>query len=682
MSALKRLVCASPWQEMIIDLTGEVVPCCFWSGYGNSGKPLGNTNTQTIDEIWNGEAYRELRRRNTSGDLTGHPCGTCPSYRWNHTFPSFDWPINFRHEQGYCYLAPLPAEFQATIKDATEPITLYEAGQPLSQADALHDDIRQYGGGRYSVWGEWLYFSASDNSSPLLNQRAYELRCGEVRLRLSKFEPDSVSGRNMLTAYEEYLAGREEMTAKPTKLTLISTADCNIDCPHCSQNFVRLVGVQHRPETIPDVLNHIPYLYQFTWQGGEPYLIKRLRQFIDEFQPEDNPNLSFGFTSNATMITAAEAEKLQKFPHLNASISIDSFYQETFEKIRAGANFNRVMTNLLRLMAVHDDLDRKFSVGMIVCKSNLLELPGNLRRAIDYDIGLMLSPVVSYPVTEQLNLFEDFEVQTTGWSEALDEAEAVVAEAKAQNRTAIRRIDPGGVVVGLRDIYRQMAQYYADALPITVVVHDPHHSLAQMRRPGLLVTIENAPNQPVCYLTLDRGPGEYTLRVPRSAFTGHNLIYWVLLHNLLEDRHWLASHHFTDDRGEHLHASAFHAVPMRIEFAVPPFRAVNRPRNIAYAHYGESHHDGVVVTDPLELDAVYHNFINRETVTGQGLGMVGKWPHNLQQVAELYPVTYSHFVDLQPHLPFRRGPHPKSFFPAISLPLRARRWISHMLKTL
>jgi hypothetical protein len=119
-----------------------------------------------------------------------------------------------------------------------------------------------------------------------------------------------------------------------------------------------------------------------------------------------------------------------------------------------------------------------------------------------------------------------------------------------------------------------------------------------------------------------------------------------------------------------------------MEFKVPPFRAVDRPRNITYTHYGKSSPDGVVMTDPLELNTVYRNFINREMGTGQGLGMVGEWPYNLPQVAELYPVTYSHFVDLQPHPPFRYGPHPKPFFPAISLPLRVRRWISHMLKTL
>ncbi|NJN93634.1 MAG: hypothetical protein HC875_05830, partial [Anaerolineales bacterium] len=61
---------------------------------------------------------------------------------------------------------------------------------------------------------------------------------------------------------------------------------------------------------------------------------------------------------------------------------------------------------------------------MIICKSNMRELADNLQKAIDYDIGLNLSPVVVYPVLEQLNVFEDFAVETQGWQDALDQAEA------------------------------------------------------------------------------------------------------------------------------------------------------------------------------------------------------------------------------------------------------------------
>src|SRR5262249_50029789 len=122
--------CAYPWQQMIIDLTGEVVPCCFWSGYGNSGKPLGNTNVQTVDEIWNGEAYREFGLRNASGDLQGYPCHECMSYRWsNGQYPRFTWSASFVPDSGYCYYTLIPEAFRTVYERCEESPRLYEDGK-------------------------------------------------------------------------------------------------------------------------------------------------------------------------------------------------------------------------------------------------------------------------------------------------------------------------------------------------------------------------------------------------------------------------------------------------------------------------------------------------------------------------------------------------------------------------
>jgi len=55
---------------------------------------------------------------------------------------------------------------------------LFEDNRPLGPAEAVHDDIRQHGGGRYSLWGRNLYFSASDNSDARYNGRTYVLKRG------------------------------------------------------------------------------------------------------------------------------------------------------------------------------------------------------------------------------------------------------------------------------------------------------------------------------------------------------------------------------------------------------------------------------------------------------------------------------------------------------------------------
>lgn len=57
-----RLGCTWPFSDAMILLSGSVAPCCF-------GAPLmGYLQHQNFEQIWNGEAWRELRRRLATGD--------------------------------------------------------------------------------------------------------------------------------------------------------------------------------------------------------------------------------------------------------------------------------------------------------------------------------------------------------------------------------------------------------------------------------------------------------------------------------------------------------------------------------------------------------------------------------------------------------------------------------------
>jgi len=76
------------------------------------------------------------------------------------------------HNAGSCYLTPIPPRIPSD-ESGLSALTLFEDGRPLGPAHAVHDDIRQLGGGRYSHWGAWLYFSASDGSDPRTNGRIY-----------------------------------------------------------------------------------------------------------------------------------------------------------------------------------------------------------------------------------------------------------------------------------------------------------------------------------------------------------------------------------------------------------------------------------------------------------------------------------------------------------------------------
>jgi len=64
--------CTDPWQVAFVRWNGEFRPCC----YVPSTIVMGNLRDQSFWEIWNGPAYRELRRRVNSGDPPDY-CRSC-----------------------------------------------------------------------------------------------------------------------------------------------------------------------------------------------------------------------------------------------------------------------------------------------------------------------------------------------------------------------------------------------------------------------------------------------------------------------------------------------------------------------------------------------------------------------------------------------------------------------------
>jgi len=82
----------------------------------------------------------------------------------------------FTGPNGFGFATHLPA--LANVSDCSEAprrslLMLYENGEPLGLSHSLHDHIAKYGKGRFSHWGDYLLFSASDNSDPNGNNKRY-----------------------------------------------------------------------------------------------------------------------------------------------------------------------------------------------------------------------------------------------------------------------------------------------------------------------------------------------------------------------------------------------------------------------------------------------------------------------------------------------------------------------------
>jgi len=78
---------------------------------------------------------------------------------------------------GFAYVAKAYKfrAFEDTNANAQKsPVMLYENDKPLGPAHSVHYDVESIGLGRYSHWNDLGFvFSASDNSDPRANGRAY-----------------------------------------------------------------------------------------------------------------------------------------------------------------------------------------------------------------------------------------------------------------------------------------------------------------------------------------------------------------------------------------------------------------------------------------------------------------------------------------------------------------------------
>ncbi|HEY9195267.1 MAG TPA: pectate lyase, partial [Mucilaginibacter sp.] len=81
---------------------------------------------------------------------------------------------SIRLDEGYAYkISPISVSGDSNTSPTVSTLQVYENGVALGPAHSVHADIRDIGKGRFSHWSNGLYFSTSDNSSPLTNGRKY-----------------------------------------------------------------------------------------------------------------------------------------------------------------------------------------------------------------------------------------------------------------------------------------------------------------------------------------------------------------------------------------------------------------------------------------------------------------------------------------------------------------------------
>lgn len=167
---------------------------------------------------------------------------------------------------------------------------------------------------------------------------------------------------------------------------------CNLACIMCDASLSSKIQEKkkHKPkskkkcyddEFVKQLEEFIPYLKYAVFTGGEPFLIN-IYYKIWEKMVQINPEIIINITTNGTLIN----ERINHFlknAKVNITVSIDSFIPETYQKIRVGADFNKLMLNVNKFADICSKRNTEFTVTVCPMIINAFEIPEIVKTCND-----------------------------------------------------------------------------------------------------------------------------------------------------------------------------------------------------------------------------------------------------------------------------------------------------------
>ncbi len=191
---------------------------------------------------------------------------------------------------------------------------------------------------------------------------------------------DSQRWNNVGRIRTSYAGHGGRVQGAPLEAFIEISARCNLRCQMCAISFdTRYRGSSGRPAFFqPELFNRLrpifPTLLRAHLYGlGEPVLNPHLTEYIGELS---SAGVETWFTTNATLIEEEKAEAFARAGADRISISIDGATRQTYERIRRGARFDRLLRGLRALSDARRRHGKpRLTVNFVAMRSNLDELP-------------------------------------------------------------------------------------------------------------------------------------------------------------------------------------------------------------------------------------------------------------------------------------------------------------------
>jgi radical SAM protein with 4Fe4S-binding SPASM domain len=181
-----------------------------------------------------------------------------------------------------------------------------------------------------------------------------------------------------------------EVAELPVELQVEVTAACNLRCRMCLVSYRKPVDRVRGSvglDELRQLLDAVPSLERLTLQGlGEPLLAPDIEKLVREARDR---GIEVGFNTNGVLLDERRASLLVGLGIDWVHVSLDAASERSFEAIRAGASFDRVVRNLRGLVELRSSWGaRKPSIQLnaVLMRRTLRELIPLVRLASEIGV--------------------------------------------------------------------------------------------------------------------------------------------------------------------------------------------------------------------------------------------------------------------------------------------------------
>jgi MoaA/NifB/PqqE/SkfB family radical SAM enzyme len=180
------------------------------------------------------------------------------------------------------------------------------------------------------------------------------------------------------------------VSISPRSIQIECTTRCNLKCTFCELSYWTEKPADLQFDSVRKMLKHLPKLKRIDLTGiGESLMNRQFFQIVEFLKAR---GLYLTLNDNFTLMSEQAARRIVELEVDQIFLSLDGATKQTYEQIRVGANFDKVIANTRRLIQIKRELGKRrpeVKINTVVCLTNYHELPGIVELAKNLGIGMV-----------------------------------------------------------------------------------------------------------------------------------------------------------------------------------------------------------------------------------------------------------------------------------------------------